>query len=145
MLQKVDVSMFTPSPLNNPFSRRQLLARSANGFGALALSALLAERDYGASAPNHADPLAARSGHHPARATSVIFLYMDGGPSQMDTFDPKPRLNREHGQPIRMPVPASQFTPRGSGGRVFGSPFRFNRYGQSGIDVSDLFPHVAEC
>jgi hypothetical protein len=137
--------MSSPSLLNNPFSRRQLLARSANGFGALALSALLAERDYGAAAPDLASPLAARPGHHPARATSVIFLYMDGGPSQMDTFDPKPRLNREDGKPIHMPVPASQFTPAGSAGRVMGSPFRFNRHGQSGIDISELFPHVAGC
>ncbi len=137
--------MFPQSPFNRPFTRRELLARSANGFGALALNALLAERDYGAVASDPASPLAARSSHYPARATNVIFLYMDGGPSQMDTFDPKPRLNRENGQVIRMPVPASQFTPAGSAGRVMGSPFRFNRYGQSGIDISELFPHVAGC
>src|SRR5207249_4128251 len=85
--------------------------------------------------------MAPRPTHHRARAKSVIFLYMDGGPSQMDTFDPKPRLAREHGQPPRFRVEATQFNNNGT---VLQSPWRFHQYGQSGIPVSDLFPHVAE-
>ncbi len=121
-----------------PPSRREMLLQSANGFGALALAMLLGDHAYGGRlAP---DPLAPRPGHHPARARSVIFLYMDGGPSQVDTFDPKPRLAREHGQPIRMKVPATQFN---NVGNVLASPWPFQRYGRSGLPVSDLFPHVA--
>src|SRR5258707_4930886 len=67
---------------------------------------------------------------------------MDGGPSQVDTFDPKPRLDREHGEKIRMKVPPTQFDDVGT---VLKSPWKFRQYGQSGIPVSDLFPHVARC
>src|SRR6185437_14359951 len=74
--------------------------------------------------------------------TSVIFLYMDGGPSHLDTFDPKPRLDREHGQPIQAKIHPTQFN---NVGNVLKSPWKFRRYGQSGIPVSDLFPHVAGC
>src|SRR5580704_14562727 len=77
------------------FSRRALLQRAASGFGAVALSALLCD-DAFANSASPADPLAARPPHFRARAKRVIFLYMDGGPSQVDTFDPKPRLDREH-------------------------------------------------
>jgi len=112
-----------------------MLSRCANGFGAVALSALLAERAYGA------DPAQGRT-HHAPRAKSVIFLYMDGGPSQVDTFDPKPRLDREHGEPIKMKVPATQFN---NVGKVMKCPWPFKQRGQSGIPVSDLFPHIATC
>src|SRR5262249_52496166 len=71
--------------------------------------------------------------------------YMDGGPSQVDTFDPKPRLDREHGQPIKMKVPPTQFIPHDSAPRVLRSQWRFRRRGKSGTPVSDLFPHVAGC
>jgi hypothetical protein len=127
-----------------PVSRRQMLVRCANGFGAVALAALRAERASGApGAPEGAtNPLAPRPTHFPPRATRVIFLYMDGGPSQVDTFDPKPRLDREHGQPIGMKVPATQFN---NVGKVLASPWKFRRYGESGLPVSDLFPHVATC
>jgi uncharacterized protein (DUF1501 family) len=72
----------------------------------------------------------------------VIFLYMDGGPSQVDTFDPKPRLDREHGRPIGMKTPPTQFN---NNGNVLKSPWKFDRYGESGLPVSALFPHVATC
>ncbi len=91
-----------------------------------------------------ANPLA-RPGHHPARANRVIFLYMNGGPSQVDTFDPKPRLDRENGQPIRMQAPPTQFIAHDSAPRVLASPWRFRRHGQSGTPVSALFPHIAGC
>jgi hypothetical protein len=135
-----------PHPSDRP-SRRDLLLRCANGFGAVALSALLTEPAFGRvlspSPPAH--PLAPREGHHPARATSVIFLYMDGGPSQVDTFDPKPRLDREDGQPIKMKAPPTQFIPHDSAPKVLRSPWKFQRHGKSGTPVSDLFPHLAEC
>ncbi|MBL8796287.1 MAG: DUF1501 domain-containing protein [Planctomycetia bacterium] len=118
-----------------PPTRRQMLRQCANGFGALALSALLNEPAWGAKPP------AART-HHPAKAKNVIFLFMDGGPSQVDTFDPKPRLDAEHGQPIKMQVPPTQFN---NVGKVMKSPWKFKQRGKSGIPVSDLFPHVAEC
>jgi hypothetical protein len=114
-----------------------MLLRCANGFGAVAFAGLFASE-----ACATGNPLAPRPTHHRARARSVIFLYMDGGPSQMDTFDPKPRLDREHGQPIRTRVEPTQFN---NVGMVLKSPWRFRRYGASGIPVSDLFPHVAGC
>jgi hypothetical protein len=122
-----------------PLTRREFLGRSANGFGAVALAALMGEAARGGS---EADPLAPKPPHFPAKATSVIFLYMDGGPSHLDTFDPKPRLDREHGQPIKVKVHPTQFNNVGT---VLKSPWKFRPRGQSGIPVSDLFPHVGGC
>src|SRR6266513_824513 len=120
-------------------SRRELLVRSANGFGAVALAALLAEDGRGDPGRSTCAP---KAPHFPGKARSVIFLFMDGGPSQVDTFDPKPRLAREHGQPIKMAVPPTQFD---AVGKVLKSPWEFKQYGQSGIPVSNLFPNVADC
>jgi hypothetical protein len=133
-----------------PPTRRDMLARCACGFGGVALTALMAERAYGnivqrpdvienAADPNH--PFAVRRPHHRPAATSVIFLYMDGGPSQIDSFDPKPRLDAENGQPFKMKIEPTQFNNNGA---TLASPWKFRRYGQSGIPVSDLFPHVAK-
>lgn len=119
-------------------SRRQLLLGGAQGFGALALSSLLGERAFGGEGP---DPQLGGL-HHAARAKQVIFLYMDGGPSQVDTFDPKPLLDREHGKPIGMEVPKTQFNNVGT---VLRSPWSFAQYGESGLPVSSLFPHIATC
>src|SRR5438067_719147 len=126
-----------------PLSRRDLLRQAANGFGAVALAALLGDRAFaGEPAPTpDKNPLAPRPPHFPARAKSVIFLYMDGGPSQVDTFDPKPRLAKEHGQPIKVKVEPTQFN---NVGNVLQSPWKFKQYGKSGIPVSDLFPNVAK-
>ncbi len=121
-----------------PLTRREMLARSASGFGALALAALLADRGEGASVDVLKEPK--RSTHFPAKARSVIFLYMDGGPSQVDTFDPKPRLTREHGRPFGLKMEPTQFN---NNGNTLASPWAFRPYGQSGIPVSDLFPGVA--
>jgi hypothetical protein len=122
-----------------------MLARCASGFGAVALTALWREPAFGAvltpDAPAR-DPLAPRAPHFGAKARSVIFLYMDGGPSQMDTFDPKPRLDREHGTPIKVKTHPTQFNNVGT---VLRSPWKFRQYGSSGIPVSDLFPAVAGC
>ena len=88
------------------------------------------------------DPLAPKNPQFPAKATSVIFFYMDGGPSQMDTFDPKPRLDREHGKPIAVKTHPTQFN---NVGNVLKCPWKFRNYGESGIPVSDLFPNVGLC
>lgn len=117
-----------------PMDRREMLTTCAQGFGALALLGLLAEES---AASPYAPPIL----HHPAKAKSVIFLYMDGGPSQMDTFDPKPRLTQDHGKPLPFPIPATQFN---NSGNILKSPWEFKRYGQCGLEVSELFPEVAK-
>ncbi|MBL8295386.1 MAG: DUF1501 domain-containing protein [Bryobacterales bacterium] len=113
-------------------TRRELLCRAANGFGALALLHSLARES----------PAATNAPHFAAKAKSVIFLFMDGGPSQMDTFDPKPRLTRENDRKIPFQTPTTVFN---ISDKIYGSPFTFQKYGQSGTDVSELFPHVAGC
>jgi hypothetical protein len=144
--------------LDTPLSRREMLQRCSSGFGALAVAALLREPAFGSalrdatgepeavSIPNGSlaghNPLAPRLPHFAAKATSVIFLFMDGGPSQVDTFDPKPRLDREHGQPIKVKTHPTQFN---NVGNVLACPWKFRRYGESGIPVSDLFPRVGQC
>lgn len=116
-----------------PLSRREMLARSAFGMGTLALASLLA--DNGALA-------ATKGTHFRPRAKRVLFLFMDGGVSQVDSFDPKPRLTAEDGQPFKMTIEATQFDQNG---RTMGSPFTFQKYGESGMQVSSLFPHIATC
>lgn len=126
-------------------SRRQWLSRAANGFGGLALASMIAQQATAAEPPllRPTDPLSVRAPHFPPKAKNVIFLFMDGGPSQMDTFDPKPRLALEHMQPIRMDnTPTTVFN---ISNKVFASPFSFAQYGESGHWVSELFPHVAGC
>jgi hypothetical protein len=115
-------------------SRRQFLQRSAVGFGWLAASSLLADT------PD--DPLAPKAPHFPARAKRVIFLFMKGGPSHVDTFDYKPALERDDGKPLPFAKPRVQFAPTGN---LLRSPWKFRPAGQCGIPVSELFPHVAEC
>src|SRR3954451_14743567 len=122
-----------------PITRRQMLRQSALGFGSLALTALAAEQCRAAAAPANAF---ARPPHFTPRAKNIIFLYMDGGVSAMDSFDPKPLLTKEHGQPFKMKVEPTQFN---NNGNTLGSPWAFKNYGQSGLPVSDLFPHVASC
>jgi hypothetical protein len=133
--------------LRPSLSRREMLIRSANGFGAVAWAALMGEEEFGGSLAaqpmvRDGDPSSPRPPHYTAKVRSVIFLFMDGGPSQLDTFDPKPRLDREHGQPIKAKVQPTQFN---NVGMVLKSPWKFRNYGQSGIPVSDLFRNVAAC
>jgi len=128
-----------------PNSRREMLAQCANGFGAVALSALLSDKNYADAAPlevNKLNPLAPRAPHFTAKAKNVIFLYMDGGPSQVDTFDPKPLLAKENGQPFKLKVQPTQFD---NIGKVLKSPWKFLNHGESGLPISGLFPHVATC
>ncbi len=114
-------------------SRRTLLAQSASGFGLLGLRSMLAAQN----------PLAAKSPHFAPKAKRVIFLFMHGGPSSIDTFDPKPRLDRDNGKP----VPFKRGLTFGEDGvrGLMKSPWEFKQHGQSGIPVSALFPNVATC
>ena len=123
-----------------PQTRRQMLKTAGNGFGMLALAALLGEETARASGNNN--PLQAKPPQFPAKAKRVIFLFMHGGPSQVDTFDPKPLLTRDSGKPFPGAKPRVVFAQTGN---LLGSPWDFKKHGQSGIEVSSLFPHVAEC
>jgi len=121
---------FDPSEL---FSRRSLLQRVGTGFGMLGLSGLLDEQK--ALAGPSTNPLAPKEPHFPAKAKRVIHLFMNGGPSHVDSFDPKPALTRYNGQ--RTPAGAAR------SGTLMGSPFRFDKYGQSGLEISEIFPHLS--
>ncbi len=123
----------------NPVSRRAMLGRSAVGFGSLALASMLADETR-ANTPNVA-PLAPKLPHFAARAKRVIFLFMCGGPSQVDTFDPKPLLTRDDGKPFPHAKPRVQFAATNN---LLKSPWEFKQHGESGLWVSDLFPHVAK-
>ena len=112
-------------------NRRELLTRSGMGFGLLGLSTLLADEP-------PLNPLAPKRPHFPGTAKRVVHLFANGGPSAVDSFDHKPLLDEYHGRTL----PTSQRTERKTGA-AFRSPFKFQKYGQSGIEVSELFPHVA--
>ena len=118
-------------------TRREALLRFAGGFGALALNSLFAGQSYGSSSFN----LQPKAPQFAARAKRVIMLYMGGGPSQMDLLDPKPVLQKNDGQPI----PGS-IVQRAIGGptKLMASPFKFAKHGQSGLEVSELLPHLAQ-
>lgn len=125
-------------------SRRDMLGQFANGFGLLGLASVLTEQEAqaGPVVQTAVDPLAARAPMYPARAKRVIFLFMSGGPSHVDTFDPKPRLLAETGKPLPIAKPHLERTKTGN---MLGSPFAFKRYGQCGTEVSELFPNVGGC
>jgi hypothetical protein len=118
-------------------NRREMLRRTAGGFGGLALTALLADE----SRANSRDPLAPKPAQFPAKADQVIFLFMHGGPSQVDTFDYKPLLERDHGKPLPFDKPRVVSSATGN---LLKSPWKFTQHGESGMWVSELFPHVAE-
>ena len=88
-----------------------------------------------------ADPLAPKAPHFPAKAKRVIYLFLNGGPSQVDTFDPKPMLDKYHGKPMPSRQPADRAQDR----QPDASPFTFKQYGKSGIEVSEIFPKLGEC
>jgi hypothetical protein len=124
-------------------SRRDFLFRAGGGFGALALSWLLARDGYAGEVKTSANPLAAKKPHFKARAKSVIFMFMVGGPSAVDLFDPKPELTRQHGKPLpkSFGMPISQFTKGDT--PLLASTRKFKKHGKSGLEVSDLMPHLA--
>jgi hypothetical protein len=111
------------------FSRREMLTRSGTGFGMLGLSSVLASE---VRAAGSTDPMIPKQSHFPARAKNIIFLFMNGGPSHVDTFDPKPELKKQEGKP-------------GKGGKYMPSPYSFKQYGESGIPISEIFPHLSTC
>lgn len=135
--------------------RRSALRTSAIGFGQLAFASLLRESGF-AQDKNPVETLSKKTDsgnlvtkaegklptpHHAPRAKRIVFLFMKGGPSHVDTFDPKPMLDRDHGKPLPFPLPRVTFAKQGN---LLRSPWKFKRYGESGLPVSDLFPNVAK-
>lgn len=135
-------SSTSPNHFRPTRTRRDILRGAAHGFGALALQSLLVQE--GLAKPR-VSPLAAKPQHFPAKAKSVIFLFMVGAPSQIDTFDPKPSLKKYEGQ--RLPPSfgeiKSQFTDGST--PILSSPWQFKQHGKSGAWVSTLFPHLSQC
>jgi hypothetical protein len=132
----------------SPLTRRELLRRSGMGFAMLGLTGVLADggrlvaadATTGDADAGYKNPLAARLPHFATKAKRVIHLFMNGGPSHIDTFDPKPALEKYAGKPLPMPNLATERKT----GAAFPSPFKFKKYGESGIEVSDLFGHTAQ-
>jgi hypothetical protein len=118
-------------------SRREALKTFASGFGILGLATVLGQNAFGAS-----NPLAVQVPQFPARAKNIIFLFMAGGPSHVDLFDPKPRLLQDNGKPLPFEKPKLERTKTGN---LLGSPWKFAKYGQSGMEISELLPHIATC
>lgn len=116
--------------------RREMLRRCSLGFGTLALSALFAKPAFASPPPG----ALVRPPHFPPRAKHVIFAYMSGGVSHVDSFDPKPELQRRHGQPMPVPVKPTMFNDNGN---IMASPWEARPRGQSGVEMTDLFPHLA--
>ncbi len=131
--------MTSPATPSEPLfvTRRELLRRCGMGFAALGLAGLLEPAACGAVTDVH--PLAPKGPHFPAKAKRVIHIFANGGASHVDTFDPKPALAANAGKPL----PKNLRTERRTGA-AFPSPFKFSKHGQSGIEISELFPHVAQ-
>ena len=132
-----------PGPSGLAPSRREFLRTAGNGFGLLGLSYLLQKDGLAATGTAPAsNPMAARPGHFPAKAKRCIFLFMTGGPSHLDLFDPKPLLNKLDGQPLPPSFGKihSQFLENDP--LCLGSHRKFGKYGESGMDMSDLVPHM---
>src|SRR2546421_12945970 len=133
-------------------TRREFLTTTANGLGLMALGALLTEEGLIApalAAPAAAlnDPLSRQPPHFAPRAKNCIFIFMEGAPSQMDLFDPKPKLNDLDGQPVPESLTKNvrfAFIKKESAA-LMGSPRQFTQHGQCGMDFSDLLPHMASC
>ncbi|MCX6598738.1 MAG: DUF1501 domain-containing protein [Acidobacteria bacterium] len=140
------MSRYIDNPTPCGRSRREFLWQVGGGFAGLALVDLLSRDGFFASKAQAAElkagRLAAKPSHFPAKAKHVVFLFMNGGPSQVDTFDPKPELTKYHGKSYQGPLTV------GSNGRPVGylmqSPFEFSKHGQSGLEISNLFPHTAK-
>ena len=127
----------------SPFSRRQLLSRAGGGFGMLALAGLMEDAGLAATTAESLDPLAPHAGHFPSRAKSVIWLFMNGGPSHVDCWDYKPELERRDGQELAgFDQNTGFFTDQV--GPLMKSPFNFAQHGECGAWVSDLFPNMAQ-
>src|SRR3954464_7614256 len=135
-----------PDPNDLLLNRRDLLRRCGMGMGAVTLATLMG--DVGGLSPlaradggDSINPLAPRFAHFPGRAKRVIHFFLNGGPSHVDTFDPKPLLEKYADKPLPTPnLPTERKT-----GAAFPSPFKFAPRGQSGLPISDLFPHLSRC
>jgi Protein of unknown function (DUF1501) len=131
----------------HPIDRRAMLARFANGFGLLGLAGLFADEARAADRPDKPggsleSPLAPRPPHFAPKAKGIIFLFLSGGPSHVDLFDPKPKLAEMNGKPLPFEKPKLERTRTGN---LLASPFKFAKHGQAGIDVSELLPQTADC
>ena len=125
-----------------PLCRREMLSQCANGFGAVALAAMMADGERAANAATGSEGRSVTQGtHFEPKVRNVIFLYMDGGVSQVDSFDPKPELDKQNGKPFPAKIEKTQFNNIGNS---LASPWKFKNYGKSGTPVSDLFPHVGQ-
>lgn len=123
-------------------TRREFIKDAFAGFGGLAMASFLHDEQLRAGPTG---PLAAKPVHFPAKARSVIFLFMAGGPSHLETFDPKPLLNKLEGQRRPKEFGEVKYQQIQSNARLLGTRRTFKKHGQSGIEVSDLFPHIASC
>src|SRR4051812_8803150 len=138
--------------MNHEINRRQMLKTFANGFGMIGLASLLSQESRAAAVdswlndlrdPMRAShPLASRAPMFPAKAKRVIFLFMSGGPSHVDTFDPKPKLTEFNGKPLPFEMPKLVRTKTGN---LLASPWKFQKHGRCGTEVSELFPNIAKC
>ncbi len=133
---------------NSPSTRREWLSRSGMGFAALGLASVLADNGAvlggtatGEAGQSYANPMLPKVAHFGSRAKHVIHLFMNGGPSHVDTFDPKPSLEKYAGKNL----PTENLRTERKTGAAFPSPYKFQKYGQSGIEVSEIFSHVGEC
>ncbi|MEZ5391323.1 MAG: DUF1501 domain-containing protein [Bryobacterales bacterium] len=121
-------------------TRREALRTASAGFGMVALAGLMAE-EAGAAVTGPVDPMAPKKPHFPPKVKNVILCYLSGGLSHIDSFDPKPRLTKEAGQPMPFKTERTMFNDDGN---IMPSPWAFHNYGESGIPVSDLFPHIGK-
>src|SRR5919197_6472054 len=123
------------------FTRREMLSRCGMGMGMVALTSTLGGGGYLQAAPaGDVNPLAPRKPPLPARAKRVLHLFMNGGASHVDTFDPKPSLAKYGGKPIPITLKTERRT-----GAAFPSPFQFQKFGESGTEVSEIFSNVGGC
>ena len=127
----------------NLLSRREVLTRIGGGFGSLALANVFADAGWLTAAEKSANPLAPKAPHFPAKAKRLIFLFMNGGPSHVDTFDPKDELTRRDGEALPESVIAK--SGRKNSNKLMKSPFKTQKYGESGIEASELYPEVGDC
>ncbi|MBX9652110.1 DUF1501 domain-containing protein [bacterium] len=123
------------APFGHSLTRREALKSLTAGFSSIALASIL----NGTARAEENNPFAPKPPHFTPKAKRVIFFFMNGGPSQMDTFDPKPLLNKYHGQP-----PSGELFAERTMGQLLGSPFKFQRHGQSGLEISEIYPNIAK-